>query len=49
MSSGGPSNLFLIVGIVANVVLTGLAIWWVLRQGAKKRPPKDGGGPPDQP
>jgi uncharacterized membrane protein YqiK len=40
MSQGGPSNLFLIAGIVVNVVLTALAIWWVIRQG-KKRPPKE--------
>jgi len=47
MSGGGPSNLFLIVGIVVNVALTGLAIWWVVKQGVKKKRPKDG-SPPDQ-
>ncbi len=36
MSQGGPSDLFLIIGIVVNVVLSGLAIWWVLRQGKRK-------------
>jgi len=36
VSQGGPSNLFLIFGIVANVVLTGLAIAWVLKQGRRK-------------
>ena len=36
MSQAGPSNLFLIVGVVANVLLTGLAIWWVLRQGKRR-------------
>jgi hypothetical protein len=36
MSQGGPSDLFLIIGIVVNVVLTGFAIWWVLRQGKRK-------------
>ncbi len=45
--TGGPSNFFLILGIVINVVLTGLAIWWLLKQGVKKPPPKDG-LPPDQ-
>ena len=38
---GGPSNFFLIFGIVINVVLTGLAIWWLLKQGVKKDPPKN--------
>ena len=47
MSSGGPSNFFLIAGIVINVVLTALAIWWLVKQGVKKYPPKDG-PPPDQ-
>jgi cytosine/uracil/thiamine/allantoin permease len=46
MSSGGPSNFFLIAGVVINVVLTGLAIWWLVKQGVKK-PPKDA-PPPDQ-
>ena len=45
-SGGGPSNFFLVTGIVINVLLTGLAIWWVLKQGVKKPPPKD--EPPDQ-
>lgn len=44
---GGPSNFFLILGIAINVLLTGLAIWWLLKQGVKKSPPKDG-PPPDQ-
>ena len=48
MSSGGPSNLFLIVGIVVNVALTGAAIWWLVRQGRKRPPPKDA-PPPGQP
>ncbi len=48
MSGGGPSNLFLIVGIVVNVALTGLAIWWVVKQGVKKMRPKDE-PPRDQP
>jgi hypothetical protein len=30
-------NWFWIVGVVVNVTLTGLAIWWVLRQ-MKPRP-----------
>lgn len=45
---GGPSNFFLILGIVINVTLTGLAIWWLLKQGVKKAPPKDE-PPNDQP
>lgn len=45
---GGPSNFFLILGIVINVTLTGLAIWWLLKQGVKKDPPKDE-PPNDQP
>lgn len=45
--TGGPSNFFLILGIVINVVLTGLAIWWLLKQGVKKPPPKEE-RPPDQ-
>ncbi len=37
-------SLFWIVGIVFNVVLTGLAIWWVVRQMRRpKEPPRDGG------
>ena len=47
MSPSGPSNFFLIAGIVINVVLTGLAIWWLVKQGVKKPPPKDA-PPPDQ-
>lgn len=41
MGGGAPSNFFLIAGIVVNVALTGLAIWWLLKQGVKKPPPKD--------
>ena len=39
MNPDGPSNLFLIAGIVVNVVVTGLAIWWLFRQGVHKPPP----------
>jgi hypothetical protein len=39
MSSGGPSNLFLVAGIVINVLVTGLAIWWLFRQGVRKPSP----------
>ena len=46
--SGGPSNAFLIAGIVFNVVVTGLAIWWLVKQGVKKPPPKDKEPPADQ-
>jgi hypothetical protein len=46
---GGPSNFFLILGIVINVTLTGLAIWWLFKQGVKKNPPKDNPPPGDQP
>jgi hypothetical protein len=46
MEAGGPSNFFLIAGIALNVAITGLAIWWLLRQGVKKPPPQD--PPPDQ-
>jgi len=48
VSAGGPSNLFLIVGVVINVALTGLAIWWVVRQRVKKAPPEEK-PPGDQP
>ena len=48
MGAGGPSNFFLIAGIVVNVAITALAIWWLLKQGVKKLPPKDG-PPPGQP
>jgi hypothetical protein len=41
MGGGGPSNFFLYAGIAVNVVITGLAIWWLLKQGVKKPPPKD--------
>lgn len=41
MSPGEPSNFFLIAGIVLNVAITGLAIWWLLKQGVKKPPPRD--------
>ena len=41
MNPGGPSNFFLIAGVVINVVLTALAIWWLVKQGVKKPPPKD--------
>lgn len=41
MSTGGPSNAFLILGIVLNLALTALAIWWLLKQGVKKPPPKE--------
>jgi len=33
-------SLFWIIGIVLNVVLSGLAIWWVVRQ--MKAPRRDG-------
>jgi len=49
MSAGGPSNFFLIAGIVINVAITALAIWWLLKQGVKKPPPKDDAPPPGQP
>jgi heme/copper-type cytochrome/quinol oxidase subunit 4 len=39
-------SLFWIVGIVLNVVLTGLAIWWVVRQMRRREdPPRDDRGP----
>ena len=37
---------FWIVGIAANVILTGLAIVWVIRQGRPKR--SDSKDPPDR-
>ena len=46
MGAGTLSNFFLAAGIVVNVVITALAIWWLLRQGMKQPPPKD--APPDQ-
>jgi len=56
MTGGGPSNTFLILGIIINVVLTGLAIWWLVKQGVKKDPrtapppdPAKGDAPRDQP
>jgi hypothetical protein len=39
-------SLFWIVGIVLNLVLTGLAIWWVVRQMRRRGdPPRDEGDP----
>jgi hypothetical protein len=43
MGGGEPSNFFLIAGIVLNVALTALAIWWLLKQGVRKPPPKPPG------
>jgi hypothetical protein len=38
-------SLFWIIGIVLNVVLTGLAIWWVLKQMRRPdEPPRNNGG-----
>lgn len=39
MAQGGPSNLFLVLGVVINVAVTGLAIWWLFKQGVRKPPP----------
>ena len=39
-------SLFWIIGIILNVLLTGLAIWWVLKQMRRPGdPPRDDGGP----
>lgn len=39
-------SLFWIIGIILNVLLTGLAIWWVLKQMRRPdEPPRDDGGP----
>ncbi len=31
-----------------RALITALAIWWLVKQGVKKPPPKDGERPPDQ-
>ena len=39
-------SLFWIVGIILNVGLTGLAIWWVVKQMRRpQNPPRDEDGP----
>lgn len=49
MSPGGPSHLFLIIGIAINVLLTALAIWWLVKQGTRKYGPPPEEKPPDEP
>jgi hypothetical protein len=38
-TQNGSMNAFWIIGIVANIVLAGLAAWWVLS--SMRSPPRD--------